>query len=342
MQLKAFIPILNPLIISDDKKEKEFVKDTFHKMIQELSEDQEYTFLLGEKTTKAELKIKETDEAFINRHHLSPPFRIQYCLFITVHINIDKYINKELEEHLVKEYNYTQEQLLNTRINDVTHEFEKIINDFRIAVNIAFPGFFDIGAGYIFVDNKKYSYVKIESSYSFLLESVLEAQKRKWPEISILNIKKTWEWLLKRENFVKAMSSNAIERALSSFTYLFNSDNHEDLFYSLIGLEAIYTKGKQGISEQLREKSIALFGEPENYKSSLSKMYDIRSKFIHGSLNFPSKYYIYDGLEQFDKFETQEYIQCLKISEALLVATIQQFVIRDAETLDYSLTIQFK
>ena len=56
-------------------------------------------------------------------------------------------------------------------------------------------------------------------------------------------------------------------------------------------------------------------------------MYDIRSRFIHGALNFPSKYYIYDEIEEFDEFMMKEYSQCLEMLEAVLVATMQQFVI---------------
>lgn len=204
-----------------------------------------------------------------------------------------------------------------------------------------FQAFFDTHGGYIYVENEEYD--DLETSISgYLLGAILNAREKQWPKVEILTIKQTWNWILKRKDFINAMGSKPIERALRAFTHIFDANNYEDLFYSLIGIEAIYTSGRQGVLEQLREKSIAIFGEPENYKNSLSKMYDIRSRFMHGALNFPSKYYIYDGIEEFDEFMRKEYSQCLEMAEALLVATIQQFVINDAEDLNYHLQIEFR
>lgn len=340
MQFKAFIPILSPIIILEDEvKEKQFITGTFDKMIKELQDEKSYPFYIKGKMIEAKLEIKEeTKEILQAKHNIKNTFRINYCLSIIIDLDIEEY-KEELERHLIKE-NYTTEEIIEIRISDLVSEFEKSINDFRIAMNIAFPGFFEIQSGYITVDNVKYK--ETQSSISCLKEAFLEARKRKWPQIDILNIRKTWKWLLDREDFIDAMGNKPIERALSSFTYIFNSENYEDLFYSLIGIEAIYTKGKQGILEQLREKSASVFGEPENYKNTLNKMYDIRSKFIHGSLNFPSKYYIYDGIAQFDKFTLEDYSQCLEMAEALLVATIQQFVIKNKETLKYNLEAKFE
>lgn len=341
MKFKALIPILNPLIVLEkEEEEREFIVDTFKEMIKQLKEEKDYRFIIDGKEEIAKVYItKERKETIEKECQIQCTFRIEMCLHIIIDIDIEKYRDETLENQLMKEYQYTKKQIVRIEIENIAEEFKKAINDFRIAINIAFPGFFEISEGYIFIENERH--IKIESSISSLLASVLGARKRKWPEIKILNISKTWEWLLKRESFINAMSSNPIERALSSFTHIFQSDNYDDLFYSLIGIEAIYTKGKQGILEQLREKSTLLFGEPENYKNSLSKMYDIRSRFIHGNLNFPSKYYIYDGIKQFDEFMSKEYEQCLEIAEALLVGTIQQFVIRNAESLKFNLQIEF-
>ena len=341
MQFKAVIPILSPLIVLDKEiKEKEFIRNTFQDMINQLKEEKSYKFIINEKEQIAKMYIQKIDEETLDEGYKElPMLRIQNSLHINMEINIEEYRDDEMDRELVKRHQFTEEQLIEVTIQDIAREFQKAINDFRIAMNIAFPGFFEVSEGYIFVKDKRY--IKTETSYSSLLDAVLSARERKWPEIQILNIGDTWDWLLRRENFINAMSSNPIERALSAFTHIFQAENYDDLFYSLIGIEAIYTDGKQGILEQLRKKSSAIFGEPENYKNSLSKMYDIRSRFIHGNLNFPSKYYRYDGIEQFDNFMKKEYTQCLEMAEALLVGTIQQFVIRDAETLNFNLQTEF-
>lgn len=337
MNFKAIIPILSPmLILHEEIKEKEFIRETFQNMIKQLDEEESYKFIINEKQQTVKIHVEEVDAEKLNED-LSM-LRIHNILYMDMEIDINEYRDSKIEESIIEKYQYTEEQIIEITIDEIIREFEKAINDFRIAVNIAFPGFFEVGDGEIYADGRSR---KTKSAYSYLLESVLSARKRKWPEIKILNIVDTWEWLLKRENFINAMSSNPIERALSAFTHIFKAENYDDLFYSLIGIEAIYTDGKQGILEQLRKKSSAIFGEPENYKNSLSKMYDIRSRFMHGNLNFPSKYYRYDAIEQFDEFIQEEYTQCIEMAESLLVATIQQFVIRNAETLNFNLQTEF-
>lgn len=343
MQFKAFIPILNPLVIlANEKKEEDFIRNTFKQMIYELNDEEEYSFFIGKELVKGKIYIEEKDrKELVEKYKIENTFRIQYCLCILIELDVSKFEYKHFENELRKKYSYTEEQILSVRISEIVEELKKTINDFRIAMNIAFPGFFDTHGGYIFVENEKYEDLETSISGS-LLGAVLGARKKQWPKVEILQIRQTWNWMLKRKDFINAMGSKPIERALSAFTHIFDANNYEDLFYSLIGIEAIYTSGKQGVLEQLREKSVAIFGEPENYKNSLSKMYDIRSRFMHGTLNFPSKYYIYDAIEEFDEFMIKEYTQCLEMAEALLVATIQQFVINDAEELKYHLLVEFE
>lgn len=315
MQFKAFIPILNPLVIlANEKKEEDFIRNTFKQMIYELNDEEEYSFFIGKELVKGKIYIEEKDrKELVEKYKIENTFRIQYCLCILIELDVSKFEYKHFENELRKKYSYTEEQILSVRISEIVEELKKTINDFRIAMNIAFPGFFDTHGGYIFVENEKYEDLETSISGS-LLGAVLGARKKQWPKVEILQIRQTWNWMLKRKDFINAMGSKPIERALSAFTHIFDANNYEDLFYSLIGIEAIYTSGKQGVLEQLREKSVAIFGEPENYKNSLSKMYDIRSRFMHGTLNFPSKYYIYDAIEEFDEFMIKEYTQCLEMA----------------------------
>lgn len=342
MKFKAIIPILNPLIILKEEEEQEdFICDTFQRMLEELDDEQEYIFYIGKRLVKGNIYIEEKEtEELKEKYKIENVFRLRYCLNIDIDIDINIFEEKEFEDEIKEKFDYTEKEILDIRINEIVEELKKTVNDFKIAVNIAFPGFFEIKCGQILVDDKKYS--DIETSISSLKDAILTARKKQWPHIEILNIRETWKWLLKREDFIHTIGKKPIERALNAFTYIFDANDYEDLFYSLIGIEAIYASGKQGILEQLREKSSAIFGEPENYKNSLNKMYDTRSRFIHGDLNFPSKYHIYDGIEEFDNFMMKEYIQSLEMAEAILVATIQQFVINDAETLEHHLLVEFE
>lgn len=137
------------------------------------------------------------------------------------------------------------------------------------------------------------------------------------------------------------MATNAIERALSAFTYIYDCYSYEDLFYSMIGIESIYTKNKEGILQQIKDKSKAIFGEPKDYMKRLKYMYNIRSKFIHGELNFPPRYDKNDdSTEEIFTFKDKQYFNSLNMAQVLLIASIQQFVLRDTDEIEFELKVK--
>lgn len=163
------------------------------------------------------------------------------------------------------------------------------------------------------------------------LDAYINFLQNKWPIIHILKFEQVWEWLNNRTNFRQGVSKTAIDRALNALTYTMGEEpSFEQLFFLLIGIEAIYNDNENnGITEQIRVKTEALLKRPEGYRKRISKFYNNRSKFIHGKLNFPSKYCPYGGKE-FDEFFFNHYIETVDDAKAILIATIQEYIIQDA------------
>jgi hypothetical protein len=159
---------------------------------------------------------------------------------------------------------------------------------------------------------------------------VISSLNLKWPNIELVDIEKTWNWYFKYESGIDTISSSPIERAINAFSYLFDSSSDfrfGEIFWALVALEAIYCRGNYNLQGQLSLKTEIYLGKREEFKKSISKMYDFRSRFIHGDLNFPNKYF-YDNLSKdFNDFYGSEYSQAVDLAVSIIIATFQKLII---------------
>lgn len=117
------------------------------------------------------------------------------------------------------------------------------------------------------------------------------------------------------------MGEQPIDRVLSAFSYFLTPDGYEEIFNAFIGLEALYsTDGSISVLEQIKRKSELLFGKIDGLNKKISKMYNVRSRLMHGTLPFPSKYYIKDATENFEKFLFNDYFETTKIANNFIIS----------------------
>ncbi|MEL7571296.1 MAG: hypothetical protein AAGU14_12145, partial [Eubacteriaceae bacterium] len=222
---------------------------------------------------------------------------------------------------------------------DLCFQMTNRIYDYCIAFNIAYPGIFEFSDAEIKV-NKQTMHLE-DCISNVLLDAYLQSLEDKWPNIQALTISKVWEWINTKTNFLSGFSNCSIERALNAFTYLFNTNNYEDLLYCLMGIEAILNSGDYSITKQIKEKCELLFGK--NFKTkSIGNMYDIRSRFIHGQLDFPSKFTIYDLNLGYTKFLVDKYDVCRTTAVSILLSLIQHFIKNDSNKLVTKTEISFE
>lgn len=203
--------------------------------------------------------------------------------------------------------------------------FDYKVIAYLIALQISLPGIVHFSEGVAI------SPVKIAGEFTPMISLVREMfsfnqEEFKWPKLKALDINKTWLWL--EPLFNDKISTNKIQRALFGFTWIHHdslNDLTHELFYSLLGIEALYAKGNINIMGQINEKVQIVLGELTDSKRVIKQMYDFRSRLVHGDLNIPSKMGVdYDNIK-IKQFDMEIYKStCLAI--AILVATFQWMV----------------
>lgn len=205
--------------------------------------------------------------------------------------------------------------------------FNKRIQDLIFACNIANFGSVSIEEYIIFQDQKLYIIGGGKTDYNILFEARHKGEIWQYPNLSEISLDKVWNWLINREDFLEGYSQSAITRALLNLIEVAHSEDNVKLFRAVMGIEALYTKSKNNLMEQVREKTQILLGTQTNFKKLYSKMYELRSKFIHGELNFPTKINV-----EFSK-RHESYMEDLNeatyFAVLLLGASIQKLVIKD-------------
>ncbi len=206
-------------------------------------------------------------------------------------------------------------------------------------LNICRVGGFNFGIGFI---KTGYGYDKLHRMQLYTNELFNYSKEKKWPKFENLGIRKTWKWYLDihSSNGLDEISSSNITRAFNAFSYLYEkSEEINKLFWAMVGIEAIYVKGKEGISQQIKEKAQLYLGEIEEFKKRLSKMYEFRSAFIHGSKNFPSFFHFQDALDSYEIFSS-EMFEVLLTAESLLIASIQKIAMEGRQNLEFEYIIK--
>lgn len=158
--------------------------------------------------------------------------------------------------------------------------------------------------------------------------------KTEWPPLVAVNLEQVYEWATRQKGFRTGLSDDPTSRALNALAHLMEASEPMDMFWAMLGIEAIYVRGQKRILRQIREKSEALFRKPDTLGNALDDMYNFRSRLVHGDLDFP-------GIMADDLFgtSTKSYYQgideTVSMAALLLVATFQYMVRRDWDTLDF-------
>lgn len=121
------------------------------------------------------------------------------------------------------------------------------------------------------------------------------AREMDWPKIKNLSLIQTLEWFDKFNIHPNNKSQNSLHRAINSFSHLFGDIRRDDsahLFWIMLGIEALLVEGNQNITSQFKEKSILIFGKPKEYSKKLAKLYDYRSKLVHGGFDIYPRFYL--------------------------------------------------
>lgn len=212
----------------------------------------------------------------------------------------------------------------------------KRASDLVIAANLSYPGSIGIGCPVIFID-RKYHKTKDSMHADGIQIAVTEATRHKWPAIINIPLSTTINWLSSPNWLLDQYGGSPLLRALNVFGYLFASEpalSALGILYSLMGIEALYAKGQEeSIGEQIVSKTQVVLGYREGLKKRIKRMYDFRSKLVHGGLDFVPCFTNWYPSE-LEKRQKQQW-ESDALSIGILIATFQRMITEGWTTLTF-------
>lgn len=174
----------------------------------------------------------------------------------------------------------------------VAAEIRSILTHLLLLANIGRPGVLQLGEGVVIEKNRWV--VSTPRLLSDLFLSVEHVRAIGWPPVADLPLHDVLAWYPYQSLHAATPPTGPLARAINAVSYLFGSTGPESqvsaMLYSLIGLEALYTDTHDAVAEQINSKAQIFLGPMSAFKKELKQMYHIRSRFLHGDLDFPRSF----------------------------------------------------
>lgn len=293
-------------------------------------------------------KCLELDIEYVGNVKLSISYIEKYVSLFDRHSPYSSFDALVFSIVIPNEYSKVQAKYIKIGVESELSDTEKmgffkstVIEDFKLKIyhliilsQIGHPGSIRLRAGEVLLNNSIYD--KFIPTHHIHRDAYFKTGEIEWPTYKIIPFVQVWAWFQKYEFSYERYSKVKTERALNAFTYLFE-DNSEGLviklLWALVGIEAIYSSGNEGISNQIFEKTQVLLGPITNFKKKLKQMYDFRSKLVHGSLDIPPNFYDFSN-EDDDQFQDKLY-ESTSLAVAILTVTFQEMVLLDKKELNF-------
>jgi hypothetical protein len=224
---------------------------------------------------------------------------------------------------------------------DVTAtDLSQVVGALFMACHIAYPGVAESAKRMLFAGDV---YIREDSSLaSDLSLSVAKARELGWPPIVEVPLAEVWQWLSNVPGLTEGTPHRPAGRAISAFSHLLSGQHTTSpamgMLWALIGLEALYAKGHEGLKSQLLEKSEVVLGPRLAHKKVFGRMYDFRSRFVHGDLDLPLAYDDNFAPEP-GNFESDA-IDAENVAVAMLIASLQQLVVMQLYEFRFSYSLR--
>lgn len=222
----------------------------------------------------------------------------------------------------------------NYDLTSIEYMVESILERFVLLLNLSYNFPIDFLESITF--NEKDEVINISKVIiSDLNFAYKHSERVKWPELANVDITDVMESFKFNNYSMEGVSKNDFQRAVNAFSHNFCNlaDKSSDiLFWNMVGIESLLAKGNKDIQSQIREKSSLILGEPVEFKKKLNKLYEFRSKFIHGELNFPLKF------SSDEKLFEEEYWDYTSFSASILLSLIRHLVTHKKYQFDFEYT----
>ena len=318
--MKVFIPVRGPEIEPIYPEYERFLNDfrqlSETSLLQKQIDDYEPEYQQIDKITfeiiyssKFEKKEEKRIEDLSKKHEF---FKVEF-----------------IEEFLLIDITFLNEKRETDKYSSLTLNF--ILSRLALLLNLTYATKIDFLPGAIYSNDNKFlgETEIILSSLDFAYEEQL---KTKWPKVFGLNLTQTLEWYSLNNLHTDFNSRNKLHRAINSFSYQFSKILEKDtsiLFWTMLGIEALLAEGNTNTINQIKVKTSLILGEPKEFKKRLDKLYNYRSRFVHGDIDFPAKF-----SSDYDNFES-EYYEYLQFATSILLSLIRTLIIQNKSEFNF-------
>lgn len=160
--------------------------------------------------------------------------------------------------------------------------------------------------------------------------AISEARHLGWPRVQLIDPTMVWDWMQSLPGFQLGEGRGRVGRALAAFSQLIEAEGRAspvDIVWAMMGLEALYAEGTQGLQTQLLEKAATLLGAPLAFKKRIKGVYGFRSRLVHGDVDLPYVHARRDTTGRSEGFDA-EAGEWRHIAAAILLASLQQLALR--------------
>lgn len=266
----------------------------------------------------------------------SPFFSYRFLRF-DGRIEIDR---AEVVEHLEKNnpgrMDVSPEQLDFLIAQLSAESFQHAVTHLLLAANVARPGTFYVDDRLV-VNTR--GYLATEGAFSLGFDGAQDrARELGWPPLNAVTVPEATKWLLAIPGMLELEPRGPAGRAVSALSSLIaraapNRDDAVGLMWCMVGLEALYGEGTANLRQQIVQKSRLLLGTPAEFKKAVGELYDFRSRFIHGDVDFPLGYHHHGDSDELGFME--EIANATQLALAVLLSTIQEMIRHNRQQLTF-------
>lgn len=271
---------------------------------------------------KFSLKIGKTPDdnniAFAKEIHQNHSFFATAFILDYLIIEVDYVFN-----HREDEYDF------------IGYHLNSLIQRLSLIIILSYQTSVDFLSGVIYSDMNEFAgrtdFICNNIGYSYR-----HADLVKWPTIKKISINETIGWFKKYSIHPNQISKNNLHRAINALTYIISDlkeDTSSQLFWIVLGIEALLAEGNKDILNQIKVKSSLVLGQPQEYKKKLNKLYDYRSRLIHGDFDIFPKFH--SDYVAFSK----EYYEYVEFATSILLALIKELIHKQDDSFKFELKL---
>jgi len=221
--------------------------------------------------------------------------------------------------------------------NVCSNALEEVSRRICLALSIYLPGFSDYQYSYIY-ENRELNEINMRgiSSLGYAIRPLIE---NKISPTSGLHVIDFLKWAIHLNGFWFSYPKTNIERALNYISHTVKTEyspfEFEDFVWTMAALEALYCESTSAVSEKMRQRAAIAVpqGKVIFSKKEIGRLYDFRSRFLHGSLNVRNRFS--DDIDVGKDYYLFSFANNLSLASALFVKTIHVAAERDLSSLNF-------